>query len=564
LHTLLFSFQAMESMNVDDVSASFSNLGISTANGNNQQLIPQADTFPPTSGSTRHISTPTFLSLPWLVKWHVYTHLPSRDCIALSRTCRDMYDLNTFAYTHLQFLPPNSLLSLARALSLLAEVLACSPHYAQAVRTLRIVGCTSTDVPERCSHEAVYRALDERITVLLENAPHIYSFTLDLNLTRAIHYFPRTLTTLAQVRTIRDLRLATFLAAGSSAESNLLLENVLEVKPPAYRRMYLSLCTGGWLPVVMRDPRSLRWFGLSVLDKGWTPEDTNWAMTLHRIAAAAAELETLVLYNGSRFDANALGRIFQFGLERGTLGKLRSFSLSTNTFNLSGLRQLFGSFTRSSVTHLRIVVNHHGRWLHDFGPQYISELYRLIPDLEEISLDQMGMLKPTPLPGELGAWGEAFRMFKKLRRIVFASMFVLDLCRPRPAIDDIEENEEDEEETVGNEDSGMDVDEGDEGYETEDGEMNGAHQGLEDSLEPNLVHLAAWADMFLDDHLRKAAPFAEIWFLDPRFPGRTAAGFDQRVIEGEGEGGRAEHMIYYPILKRKGWWWDEYEPILLD
>jgi len=302
---------------VDDVSASLSNLGISAAN-ENDQLTPQAGTSPSeSSGRARHISTlTTFLSLPWLVKWHVYTHLPSRDCIALSRTCRDMYHFNTFAYTHLQFLPPNSLLSLARALSLLAEVLACSPRYAQAVRTLRIVGCTTTDVPESCNHETVYRALDERIMVLLENAPQLYSLTLDLNITRAIHYFPRTLTALARVRTIRDLRLATFLAAGSLVESNQLLESVPEEKPPEYRRMYLSLCTGGWLPVVMRDPRNLRWFGLSVLDKAWTPEDRNWAMTLHRIAAAATELETLVLYNGSRFDANALGQIFQFGLVR--------------------------------------------------------------------------------------------------------------------------------------------------------------------------------------------------------------------------------------------------------
>jgi len=44
----------------------------------------------------------------------------------------------------------------------------------------------------------------------------------------------------------------------------------------------------------MCDPCNLCWFGLSALDKAWTPEDTNWAMTLH-IAAAATKLETLVL-----------------------------------------------------------------------------------------------------------------------------------------------------------------------------------------------------------------------------------------------------------------------------
>jgi len=140
-----------------------------------------------------------------------------------------MYDFNTFAYTHLQFLPPNNL---AHTLSLLAEVLACSPHYAQALRTLRVVGCTTTDVPESCNHETVYKTPDERIMGLLENAPHIYSFTLDVNLTRAIHYFPQTVTALTSLRTIRDLRLMTFLAAGFLAVCNHLLESIPEEKPP--------------------------------------------------------------------------------------------------------------------------------------------------------------------------------------------------------------------------------------------------------------------------------------------------------------------------------------------
>lgn len=157
-------------------------------------------------------------------------------------------------------------------------------------------------------------------------------------------------------------------------------------------------------------------------------------------------------------------------------------------------------------------------------------------------------------------------MFKKLRRIVFACMFVLDLCRPRPAVDDDEEdNREDGEEVMGgDEDAGMDVDdsdgEGDEGYETDGRGKDDA----EDPLAPNLVYLAAWADTFLGDHLRMPAPFSEIWFLDPRFPGQTVGGFNQRVMEGEGEDGRAEYVIYYPIRKRDGWWWDESDRIPLD
>jgi hypothetical protein len=65
----------------------------------------------------------------------------------------------------------------------------------------------------------------------------------------------------------------------------------------------------------MHDPRNLRWFGFSVLDKAWKPGDTNWAMTLRRVAEAATELETLVL-NGKHFDADALGQILQLGFVR--------------------------------------------------------------------------------------------------------------------------------------------------------------------------------------------------------------------------------------------------------
>ena len=35
------------------------------------------------------------------------------------------------------------------------------------------------------------------------------------------------------------------------------------------------------------------------------------------------------------------------------------------------------------------------------GPQYIFELAEFVPDLEEISLDQIGMVNVTPLPGDL-------------------------------------------------------------------------------------------------------------------------------------------------------------------
>jgi hypothetical protein len=280
---------------VDDVSASFSNLGVIATN--------------------EHTTT-TFLSLPWLVKWHIYTYLHSKDCIALSSTCREMYSFNTFAYTHVQFLPPNSLFPLARSVHRLAEVLACSPHYREAVRTVRIIGWNANDVPDGCSLEMVYKSLDGGIMTILENAPHLYLLILDLNLTKAAHYFPQTFAALSRVRTIHDLQLAPFLAPTYVAENNPLLERNPDEAPPAYERVSLRVCSGGWLPVFMKDPRNLRWFGFTMLDKAWNPGDTNWTMTLHRVTEAATELEALVLENEAHFDAEALGQMLQFGFVR--------------------------------------------------------------------------------------------------------------------------------------------------------------------------------------------------------------------------------------------------------
>lgn len=50
---------------------------------------------------------------------------------------------------------------------------------------------------------------------------------------------------------------------------------------------------------------------------------------------------------------------------------------------------------------MRIVISHYGTWVRDIGPQYIFELAKFVPNLEEISLDQVGMLNVTPLPGDL-------------------------------------------------------------------------------------------------------------------------------------------------------------------
>ena len=307
--------------NVDDVSERISNLGITTAAENSQSISLAVEAHPPTSlGENQHpattTTTTTFLSLPWLVKWHIYTYLLSKDCIALSSTCRQMYGFNTFAYTHLQFLPPNSLFSLARSVHRLAEVLACSPHYRQAVRTLRISGWNVINLPDGYDIRVVYNALDEGVTTILNNAPHINSLTLDLILSRGVHRFSRTFATLTRLRTVRNLRLTMFYVPICMAENESLqeLERIPDDQaPPAYERVSLRVHSGVGLPVIMQDPRKLRWFGFGVLEKHWNRGDNNWELTLRRVAEAATEIETLILENMEHIHANTLGQILQSG-----------------------------------------------------------------------------------------------------------------------------------------------------------------------------------------------------------------------------------------------------------
>ena len=271
-----------------------------------------------------------FLALPLRAQQRVYTHLRSRDCIALSSTCHKMYQLNMLAYTHLEFLPPNNLFSLAQTICQLGALLACSLHYAGAVRTIRIVGWTTPGVPAGWDRAAVHDALDKGIVCLLEHAPHVYSLTIDLSLTETINCLPKTLSALAgNVRTIRQLSLTQFAPptyAAEAAESSPSLP-VLD-DPPAYEHVSLNVCSGAWLPIMMRDPRKLRWFALSMADsKDWQPGDANWAMTLRRIAEAATGLETLVLSGGARhFDADILGQTLRIGFVRGVLLKKKTKS----------------------------------------------------------------------------------------------------------------------------------------------------------------------------------------------------------------------------------------------
>ncbi|SRR6266404_2093101 len=145
-------------------------------------------------------------------------------------------------------------------------------------------------------------------------------------------------------------------------------------------------------------------------------------------------------------------------------------------------------------------------------------------------------------------------MFKKLRRIALASMFVLDINGPSVPFDDDEDEDEDEGEP-NEQHCDMDLDQRyDEGCECT--EKEGAVPAVEENLAINIAYLAVWAETFLDEHLRMPSPFAEIWFLDSRFANNIAAGYNQMVMMGED--GREEHIIHSSSTKRPEiWWWNE-------
>ena len=113
--------------------------------------------------------------------------------------------------------------------------------------------------------------------------------------------------------------------------------------------------------------------------------------------------------------------------------------------------------------------------------------------------------------------------------LAFASRFVLDACGPRVAFgvsDDEDEEEPDEQDT--SMDLDKSYDERDEEHENM-GEEDHTVSDEKEALSPNIGHLAVWADMFLDDHLRMLPPFGEIWFLDDHFAINVATGYNQTV-----------------------------------
>lgn len=80
--------------------------------------------------------------------------------------------------------------------------------------------------------------------------------------------------------------------------------------------------------------------------------------------------------------------------------KLRAVSFDLVTTPHS-LQRLVRGYEWSNITHMRLVVNQNGTWVQDFSPHYVRIIASQAPGLEELCLDQVGMVLPASLPGDL-------------------------------------------------------------------------------------------------------------------------------------------------------------------
>ncbi|VDB87259.1 unnamed protein product [Peniophora sp. CBMAI 1063] len=203
----------------------------------------------------------------------------------------------------------------------------------------------------------------------------------------------------------------------------------------------------------------------------------------------------------------------------------------------------------ADVLCLRLVVNRSGEWANGFNPHFLRALAARHPHLEELALDQVGMSTDSALPGSLDDWGHAFRQFKSLRLLALASLFVFDISGPPVYLysdsSDSEPASDSESVTV---------------RPTVRSHRRALSLGARSSATyaHNLCALDAWADAFLDEHLRMPPPFGQLWFLG--VPGRRA-GIGYKVkIATELEWGEEKEVTHYmisPAAAREGqWWWE--------
>ena len=223
------------------------------------------------------------------------------------------------------------------------------------------------------------------------------------------------------------------------------------------------------------------------------------------------------------------------------------------------------------VHSLRLIVNYFGFWSERFTPSSLRTIGSLFPDLEELVLDQAGLTEVSSLPGDMASkplllsalflhvhivlqneWAQTFRIFPRLRRLAFASLFIMDVHEQRAV------------------DAEMPDSPITDGMMVDDEEDNALGTPLADddvmawSFRYNLCMLAVWADTFLDECLRLPS-LSEIWFLgidtplyalEPNSVSDGGVGFLQKsFVDVDPDGQTRTHFIITPT-SGPGWWWD--------
>ncbi|KAI0063331.1 hypothetical protein BV25DRAFT_1915249 [Artomyces pyxidatus] len=447
--------------------------------------------------------------------------------------------------------------TLVDAVGHLVTILQGNTLYAQAVCSIAVHGWRQGPTDEE--YHGYLAALDTNLAHLLGLVHGLTSLLLDVAQTGFYQPLPKTLTQALSMDCLRCMVMDHILVPAYSTTENALLSPSAYGYPSAsLERIALDIRGGDWLQLLFDNPSRVRWVGLHASDD-CRPRESSWSRAMYRIAATATRVETLVLSGGQNIDIETLGYIMKHGFQCGALSAMRAFSVDT-LLGPPAVHHLFFGFAQSQVTHLRLVVNHFNQWAPGFSSAYIDLLASLLPHLEEVILDQIGMTEVSQLPGNLHDWALAFRQIPNLRRIGLASLFVLDVhgpCQACPESDSGSDSDSNDSESEHEEDVLLD-----EKILPPESPMSPIPPPLS-CLDHNLCVLAAWTETFLDEHLQ-CPTLAEFWLLGVRAPATSrfavsggGVGYRQHLSTGD-----VKFMVYQTT--RDGWWWERLRPVEAD
>lgn len=254
------------------------------------------------------------------------------------------------------------------------------------------------------------------------------SFVIDFSNTGRYHPLPSTLTKVLCLQRVPELTIRGVIPPSFKSDTSHHQPNSFHYAP-GFERVDLDITSTDWFSYFVEDPRNIRWLSLHKAD--CTPLDSTTAMAMSHLARCGRNLEVLVvsslvqLFNLDCYSSYFENAYVSFGYfyswcsdpssyplplcsyvslsivqQQRWLPNLRAISFDLVTTPHSLQRLIRGS-AFSNITHMRLVVNQNGTWIHDFGPHYVRIIAAQAYRLQELCLDQAGMVLPASLPGDL-------------------------------------------------------------------------------------------------------------------------------------------------------------------